>query len=156
LVYAISERIGATQDWHDMPAHGSGRLMDARTLRHLADEGLDIGGHTATHPHLHRLPRDQRNHEIVEAKHSLEDKLGREVRHFAYPFGDYDADVRDRVADAGFHTAVTTRRGLADASCNLFEVPRIDITYKDVGYRYWRKARWRKFRRRGKAQSVNQ
>lgn len=142
-VYAVSSRLGIQQDWPDIPLYGSGQLMDAATLRSLAEDGLDIGGHTATHPHLSQLASDQRTMEIRDSKKQLEDTLGREVCHFAYPYGDYDSATRDQVANAGFLSAVTTTKKRADRAVNAFEIPRVGISYRDGPLRYFRKVHWR-------------
>lgn len=142
-VFTISDRLGATADWLSRPATNEDRLMDAATLRSLADQGLEIGAHTATHPRLSTLAPARRDAEIGAAKRRLEDALGREVRHFAYPYGDYDADSRERVAAAGFVSGLTCIRDRAERAANSFEIPREGISYKDGPLRYAYKARWR-------------
>jgi peptidoglycan/xylan/chitin deacetylase (PgdA/CDA1 family) len=74
-----------------------------------------IGAHTLTHPILGALPEDEARAEIVRSKTIIEERLCREVRHFAYPVGDRAAaGAREfRLArEAGFATAVTTRPGM--------------------------------------------
>lgn len=143
-LYAIADKLGKTQDWGELPAYGDGRIMDANTLRVLADEGVDIGGHTATHPDLTRLSAAQLTREIPDAKKKLEDELGRAVRHFAYPYGDYNEAVRDCVCESGYMTAVTTVRGRANHARNNFEWPRIAVSTRDGRWRFPHKL----FRRR--------
>lgn len=145
-LYAISDYLGLRQDWPDLPAYGTGRFMNAATLRTLADDGLCVGGHTATHPHLNQLPPARRDAEIRDAKKRLEDTLGREVRHFAYPFGAYDEDARDRVAEAGYVSAVRVVNKRAERAPNLFEIPRLCINYTDSLWRYRYRTRWRRYR----------
>src|SRR5699024_8044627 len=107
------------------------RLMDAATLRQLASEGVDSGGHTDTHPSLTKFAQHQRDAEISDAKKELEDIIGKQIRHFAYPRGHYDADARVRVAAAGFASAFTTADARADKAPNAFEIPRIGISARD-------------------------
>lgn len=152
-VFAVSDRLGVRADFLSFPQICSDWLMDAATLRRLADEGLDIGGHTATHPRLNELPAARRDAEIGDAKKRLEDVLGREIRHFAYPYGNYDADARDRVAAAGFASAVTIVDGRADRSVNPFEIPRVGISFRDGPIRYWHKLRLRYNRAAAPSQS---
>ena len=90
----------------------------------------------------------ERDAEIAAARHRLQDALGRPVAHFAYPYGDYDADVRERVAAAGFTSALTCIRDRAERATNLFEIPREGISYRDGPLRYAYKTRWRHNRRR--------
>jgi peptidoglycan/xylan/chitin deacetylase (PgdA/CDA1 family) len=45
--------------------------------------------------------------EIVGSKGRLEDLFGLEVKHFAYPYGEYNDAIVDLVKEAGFETACT-------------------------------------------------
>ncbi len=87
-------------------------------LRALAAlPGVEIGGHTVTHPILAMAGRAQQREEIVANKVSLEAWTGRPVRAFAYPNGepgaDYTADAVALVAEHGFDFGFTTRYGFA-------------------------------------------
>jgi peptidoglycan/xylan/chitin deacetylase (PgdA/CDA1 family) len=75
---------------------------------------LEIGGHTTTHPRLALLDESAALKDIRQNKVQLESIIEREVRHFAYPFGDAGScSERDfRLAKAtGFATAVTAQIG---------------------------------------------
>jgi len=79
-----------------------------------AEPLLEIGGHTTTHTRLSLLDESAVLNELGRNKRQLESIVEREVRHFAYPFGDpASCGERDfRLARAaGFKTAVTTRIG---------------------------------------------
>jgi hypothetical protein len=58
-----------------------------------------------------------------------QDAVGEPVDLFAYPHGDHDAAVRDRVIAAGY-------RGATQAVPNPHEIPRQDISHGDslAGY----------------------
>ena len=68
-------------------------------------DNVDIGSHTVSHPYLTRLNDNQVMHELLDSKHFLEDVLGKPVRLFAYPHGDYDKRIRDLVEEAGYKIA---------------------------------------------------
>ena len=79
-----------------------------------AEPLLEIGGHTTTHTRLALLDEAAALHDIRHNKTQLESIADREVRHFAYPFGDEaSCGAREfQLANAaGFQTAVTTRIG---------------------------------------------
>src|SRR5699024_2393221 len=76
MLYAISDRLGGKQDWGAPSPFADNNLMDAPTLRTLANDGLDVGGHTATHPQLSKLSPSEQTTEIRDAKLRLEDILG--------------------------------------------------------------------------------
>lgn len=143
-VFAVAERIGARADWHRQPhPQADMRLMDLSMLRELAGAGIDIGAHSATHAHLDRLSAGERDREIIDAGQRLADGLGRPIRHFAYPYGHYDADVLARVERAGFVSGLTCIRNRAERASSLFELPREGMSYKDGRLRFAWKTRWR-------------
>jgi peptidoglycan/xylan/chitin deacetylase (PgdA/CDA1 family) len=95
-----------------------------------AEPLLEIGGHTATHTRLSLLDESAALTDLGQNKRKLEAIIEREVRHFAYPFGDSaSCDERDfRLAKAaGFKTAVTTRIGnlFPDHLEHRFALPRL-------------------------------
>jgi peptidoglycan/xylan/chitin deacetylase (PgdA/CDA1 family) len=47
-----------------------------------------VGAHTLSHPMLAKWPAAVARREIAESKAAIEERLGRPVRHFAYPVGD--------------------------------------------------------------------
>ena len=63
-------------------------MLTRDQLRALAADPLvEIGSHSVTHRPLSQLSREEARHEIQESRRILEDLLGREVRHFCYPYG---------------------------------------------------------------------
>jgi peptidoglycan/xylan/chitin deacetylase (PgdA/CDA1 family) len=57
----------------------------------------------------------------------LEDRLGREVRHLAYPFGAYNEQVREIAAEAGYETACSVRIGLSATTDDALALHRVPI-----------------------------
>jgi peptidoglycan/xylan/chitin deacetylase (PgdA/CDA1 family) len=84
-------------------------------LQSLASSPLvTIGAHGERHINLARASTAEAEQDMIECRHALEDTIGRDVVHFAYPFGHANAcgPREARIAHAaGFRTAVTTRRG---------------------------------------------
>ena len=103
-------------------------MMTHRQLRHLHDEGAEIGGHTRTHPILERLDNTAALQEIESGKQELEALLGTTVRVFAYPNGVPGRDCSARHAEmarqSGFETAVSTRQACATSASDIFQLPR--------------------------------
>lgn len=101
------------------------RPMTAPELRKLASNSLfEIGGHTATHPSLPTLPPAIQEQEIVSGSRFLEALIGKPVRSFAYPFGDWSPATHDIVIRAGFECAVTAEHRRVTSSDDQFELPR--------------------------------
>lgn len=100
-------------------------------IRQLDQSGLiEIASHTVDHPHLPSLSVADQSYEIIHGKQELEAQLGHSVRHFAYPYGAYDANTIRIVKEAGFTTAVSTIPGTYQGSNNLYALYRIRDPYK--------------------------
>ncbi|MGQ7274713.1 polysaccharide deacetylase family protein [Marinobacter sp. V034] len=79
-------------------------------LGQMEASGIEIGGHTITHPSLGRVDSVQASHEIVGCRDALDEKLGSRARPFCYPNGepsDFNPALKAVVEQAGFTCAVT-------------------------------------------------
>ncbi|MBI1356925.1 MAG: polysaccharide deacetylase family protein [Acidobacteria bacterium] len=83
-------------------------LLTPAQLREVAKSGIEIGGHTLTHPSMKGLGLERSRQEVRESKQRLEDILGRPVTSFCYPNGDLDAEAREAVRQEGYSLARTT------------------------------------------------
>lgn len=103
-------------------------MMTREKVRNLHAAGMEIGGHTVTHPILTRIPDEEAESEMAEGKAVLEETIGGPVRLFAYPNGVPAEDFAPRhVALAkrvGFSAAVTTSWGAARPDSDVFQLPR--------------------------------
>ena len=103
-------------------------MLTREMVASLAKEGIEIGGHTDTHPILTKLSDDVARHEIIENKKALESIIGRPLRLFAYPNGivgmDYDQRHVQMVEAVGFFAAFTTAIGAACKGSDIFQLPR--------------------------------
>ncbi|MCC6250692.1 MAG: polysaccharide deacetylase family protein [Rubrivivax sp.] len=90
--------------------------------------GMEIGGHTVSHPILRSIPDAEAEAEIAAGRHALEKLIDAPVDVFAYPNGklmqDYDARHVEMVRRLGFRAAVTTAAGTATAVSHMLELPR--------------------------------
>lgn len=107
---------------------GDSLMMTSGQLRKLFDAGMEIGGHTHSHPILARLGAEEAEQEIRLGKQILESELGHDVRLFAYPNGkpniDYLPPHVDLVRKAGFLGAVSTSWGGATSPHDIYQLPR--------------------------------
>jgi peptidoglycan/xylan/chitin deacetylase (PgdA/CDA1 family) len=91
------------------PARRPYRGMSFDQIRAAASGSLfEIGSHTVSHPCLTRVPPDERRAEIEGGRAELAAAIGRSVRYFAYPGGDYDRETLGLVRDAGYEAALAT------------------------------------------------
>jgi peptidoglycan/xylan/chitin deacetylase (PgdA/CDA1 family) len=103
-------------------------MMRADQVRELCSLGMDVGGHTVTHPILLSLDDARAEHEIARGRDDLMQITGRSVDLFAYPNGvpgsDYDTRHVAMARRCGFMAAVSTAHGVAARGADLFQLPR--------------------------------
>lgn len=127
--YAISDALGASNEWDADKGVQSKPLMTADELRQWIASGMDVGAHTRHHVDLKAQDSDVARDEIFGAKRELEAALGTEVRHFCYPYGSFDASHRAMVEAAGYVSATTVQRGRANSADDRYALPRIPIVH---------------------------
>ncbi len=103
-------------------------MMRSDQVRALHAAGMTIGAHTVTHPILMQIDPREALAEIRGGREALQSILDAPVRLFAYPNGkpgtDYGPAHVAMVRELGFLAAMSTRRGAADTSSDLHQLPR--------------------------------
>ena len=136
--------IRALADLHGIDPEAAGRdlIMSWEEIATLArDPLITIGAHTCDHYALAKLPVDECARQIVDSMRVLEERLGTECYHFAYPYGD-ECSAGDREFDIasrlGLKTSVTTRKGVIHTSHgnSLMSLPRLSLNgdYQQMHY----------------------
>ena len=74
-------------------------------LREVTRAGIEVGGHSCTHPLLTQCTETQIAREVDACKQELESRLQVSVTSFAYPHGICDERVRRLVKKAGYQNA---------------------------------------------------
>ncbi|MFH8656177.1 polysaccharide deacetylase family protein [Streptomyces afghaniensis] len=96
-------------------------------IRTLDDSGVEIGGHSRTHPQLDTLPRRRLSNEIDGCRRMLEDELGHEVRTYAYPHGYSDSRVRRTVRRTGWSSACAVGNAFSSPEDDPFRISRLTV-----------------------------
>ena len=91
----------------------------------MSRNGVEIGAHTVSHPLLSYESDTTVERELCISKQTLEEKLGKKVRAFAYPNGDWDERVRRWVEQIGYESAFTTRPGWHHLGQDRYTIRRI-------------------------------
>lgn len=103
-------------------------MMDDAQVRALHAAGMEIGGHTRTHPILRVLDDAAARAEIQAGADDLRAITGRAPEVFAYPNGrpgeDFDERHCPMVKAAGFRYAFTTQAGVATRGTDPLRLPR--------------------------------
>ncbi len=85
---AISEgKLDYDAEYAPLPPTSARIYLDASEIKEFHRSGALIGSHGATHASLAKVPHERLTDEIDGNKAFLEDLLGQDVFHFAFPYG---------------------------------------------------------------------
>jgi peptidoglycan/xylan/chitin deacetylase (PgdA/CDA1 family) len=103
-------------------------MMTTDQLKQLHRAGMEIGGHTLSHPILARIEYKTAYDEIAKGKSKLENIIQAPVRFFAYPNGkpgqDYLPEHVTLLKKIGFEAAFVTASGAANYKSDIYQLPR--------------------------------
>lgn len=94
----------------------------------MANNGIEFGAHTMTHPHLSRIPSERAVKEISDSKAAIQRNLGKEVGFFAYPYGQQTQAIQDFVRGQ-FNGVCSTQLNCVNLQSNVHSLPRIEMYY---------------------------
>ena len=73
-------------------------------VKKIAEAGHDLGNHSATHPHMSQLTKEQIKTELTNAGNAVEELTGVKMDLFRAPFGEYTNDVITAAEECGYYT----------------------------------------------------
>jgi peptidoglycan/xylan/chitin deacetylase (PgdA/CDA1 family) len=103
-------------------------------LREMHDSGIEVGGHTMTHPILSKLDGHALYQEISGCRNRIRERLSIQAHSFCYPNsgpGDINATVIDAVSSAGFNGAVF---GTNLTAWDRYQIPRMAISDERIDF----------------------
>jgi peptidoglycan/xylan/chitin deacetylase (PgdA/CDA1 family) len=103
-VFVVAGLVGKRSLW-DAGKCCTAPLMDWSRIEQLLQWGFAVGSHTVTHPELAALAREDAEREIVHSRELLEQRLGRAITTFCYPFGEWNETTYSLVRAAGYTAA---------------------------------------------------
>ena len=114
--------------------HAVGRpgYMSWEQLREIYQYKGSVGCHSHTHPHLTDVSHADAELEYRLSKDLIEKNLGREVKWFALPFGDYDQEILRLGKAAGYTLLLTSDPGTAGSGARADQVPRQAIVGRNL------------------------
>ncbi|WP_079125828.1 polysaccharide deacetylase family protein [Streptomyces sp. ERV7] len=102
-------------------------MLDWDQVRELAAAGMEIGGHSHTHPQLDQLGDDRLWFETLRCKEIVTEELGARPVSFAYPYGYSSRRVRRTVRAAGFAQALAVGNALAERRQGPYALERVTV-----------------------------
>ena len=127
-LYVTTAFVGNSSRWLRYESERSRPIISWEQLAELRANGVECGAHTHTHKQLDTLPPSIARDEVAHSKEQLEEHLGEPVFSFAYPFGYYNARIRQIVQEAGFTSACAIKSKLSSLHDDPFSLARLAIT----------------------------
>jgi peptidoglycan/xylan/chitin deacetylase (PgdA/CDA1 family) len=102
-------------------------MLDWDQVRELAAQGVEIGGHSHTHPALDLIGEDALRRELGLCREIVAGELGAAPASFAYPYGHSTRRVRRAVREAGFAQALAVGNDLARRRQGPYALRRVTV-----------------------------
>ncbi|MFE6285086.1 polysaccharide deacetylase family protein [Streptomyces sp. NPDC057877] len=106
---------------------GPDTMLDWGQVRELAAAGVEIGGHSHTHPQLDQLDDTPLRRELTRCRDRVADELAALPVSFAYPYGYSSRRVRQAVRAAGFTQALAVGNGPARRAQGPYALRRVTV-----------------------------
>jgi len=131
VVFAVADRVGASNLWDQPKGAAPLDLLDAGGLLAVSARGVEIGSHTATHRSLRALDEDEVDEELSGSAATLEGLGLPRPRAFSYPYGGASDRLAAAVQRAGYGVAFTTAWG-EPRGADRHLLPRIEVHASDT------------------------
>jgi len=102
-------------------------FLNWEQVREMQKHNFSFGSHTSSHIILTVEDNQTAAEEITRSKEALEKKLGSPIKHFAYPDGRHNSEIRNLVKQAGFLSAVTIHEDVNTRHTDIYQLNRIEI-----------------------------
>jgi peptidoglycan/xylan/chitin deacetylase (PgdA/CDA1 family)/GT2 family glycosyltransferase len=135
VAFAVSGRIGGTNDWDRHLGASAVELLDGDGLRAIASRGIEIGSHSMSHPMLSKTGAGELDRELSGSADQLEALGLPRPRAFAYPHGDWTPGVVNAVSEAGYEAAFTVEPGVVERGSDPDTLPRLEVLAGDTPFK---------------------
>jgi len=106
--------------------------MNWDMIREMDQAGMDVGGHTMSHPVLANISVETQNVEITGSKSRIEEEIGHAITAFSYPVGhaqSFTANTKQILQAAGYRWAFSFSGGFqSTGTADDFDLPRIAVS----------------------------
>ena len=132
VVFAVADRVGGVNEWDLEKGAARLDLLDGPGLRAVAERGVEVGSHTASHRPLPEVPAAERDAELAGSAETLE-RLGLpRPRVLSYPYGRADEELAAAAERAGYELAFTTAWGDPASAAGRHLLPRVEVHASDT------------------------
>lgn len=99
----------------------------------MKDRNIEIGSHTMNHVGLGDVSPEEQRKEIVDSKITLEQHIGKTVKFFAYPYGQFTPVTQQLLREAGYQGASSGIPGLNNKATDAYALKRVNVPHPRYG-----------------------
>jgi len=111
---------------------GSGDYLGWEDLKYLNNHGIEIGNHTHSHDYFLDIDFSSRHQIFIDdvqlAQKIIKEKLNIEPEIFAYPYGEYDNEMKEELEKMGYCGAAAQNSGVISCYSDIYALPRFPMT----------------------------
>jgi peptidoglycan/xylan/chitin deacetylase (PgdA/CDA1 family) len=122
-VFVSTSRVGLSILLDSVPL----KALGWNEIVEMSQNNVMIGAHTVNHPDLSGLSLDRAKQEIQGSRTAIEQRIGKKVDYFSYPFGRHNKQVITLVRSLGFKAAVTGGEGLIHRGSPTYLLNRVQV-----------------------------
>jgi peptidoglycan/xylan/chitin deacetylase (PgdA/CDA1 family) len=112
---------------------GTEDYLSWQQVAEMQQRHTEIGSHTMSHIAMDEISEEQQRREASESKLALEQHVGKSIRFFAYPFGQFTTVTEQILKEAGYRGACAGMPGLNDKSTDAYALKRINVPHPKYG-----------------------
>jgi peptidoglycan/xylan/chitin deacetylase (PgdA/CDA1 family) len=116
-------------------------MLDWAQIEEMCKNGIDIGAHTVNHPDLTKINVEEVEEEICQSKKTIEERLNRQVSHFAYPYGlgeNYNKNIERIAKNLDFQSICTAETGIVTIKSDVFNLKRVSMPNSSLSHSIWK------------------
>ncbi len=128
-VFLTTNYVGKSSNWPGQPDFIKPQpLLSWGEIIEMSKYGIEFGAHTLNHPYLPQINLEDAEHEILQSKVEIEDRIQKSVEFFAYPYGFFDKNI-EKIVSSLFLGSCSTELAFANSRSNPHLLERLDAYY---------------------------
>ncbi len=96
-------------------------------VRAMHEAGAAIGAQSAGHGHMASMDRGRVEEDLARMTSDFINEIGFVPKLFAYPYGEFSAELATMLRDLGYHAAFGQHSGVVSEGANMFTLPRFAL-----------------------------